>query len=395
MRLRQQLRGVWEVEVGVCGVQWMMGDTVSMYCFVILSFCHSSHQLIVADGNPRVIGIRDTESVMDLTAKMADARRIMVIGNGGIAMELVYEVKNCEVIWTIKDAAIGTTFFDEGAAKFFLSAFEDGPMSQEEEEKEGKDEKVLIKSKPMKRMRYMLDSTDNPSLHLQCQPERQTSSTDRGSALGPDWSSGIDIKASHIGKNVHIEYSCEVEKILSGKEFSAGNSKQTAVEGFDGEDRLWPLYVRLTTGSVFGCDLIVSATGVTPCLGFPVTTVKDGQEVNIFSDVREGMSVDEEMRTCVSDVYAAGDVCVVDWKDHSSLWFQMRLWSQARQMGAYAARCMTRHTLGEPVIMDFCFELFAHVTRFFGFKIVQCHMYRLCSLVSIMLKDWVRITSYC
>jgi NAD(P)H-nitrite reductase large subunit len=142
-----------------------------------------------------------------------------------------------------------------------------------------------------------------------------------------------------------------------------------------GEDRLWPLYVRLTTGSVFGCDLIVSATGVTPCLGFPVTTVKDGQEVNIFSDVREGMSVDEEMRTCVSDVYAAGDVCVVDWKDHSSLWFQMRLWSQARQMGAYAARCMTRHTLGEPVIMDFCFELFAHVTRFFGFKVVLLGKY--------------------
>ena len=49
--------------------------------------------------------------------------------------------------------------------------------------------------------------------------------------------------------------------------------------------------------------------------------------------------------------------------------FQMRLWSQARQMGAYAARCMVAASGGEKVHQDFCFELFAHVTKFFNYKV--------------------------
>ena len=65
----------------------------------------------------------------------------------------------------------------------------------------------------------------------------------------------------------------------------------------------------------------------------------------------------------------------------------MRLWSQARQLGAYAANCMWSHTgdqfpsalycyhgdfkctVKQPVLRDFCFELFAHVTKFFGYKV--------------------------
>ena len=65
----------------------------------------------------------------------------------------------------------------------------------------------------------------------------------------------------------------------------------------------------------------------------------------------------------------------------------MRLWSQARQLGAHAAICMWSHageqpsfschhgdftcdnTVGQPVMRDFCFELFAHITKFFGYKV--------------------------
>ena len=82
--------------------------------------------------------------------------------------------------------------------------------------------------------------------------------------------------------------------------------------------------------------------------------------------------VDSEMRTNIPDVYAAGDVCTVQWDPWPQMWFQvptavllyspsfppsvhanlkdicfilfqMRLWTQARQMGAYAARCMMAH----------------------------------------------------
>jgi hypothetical protein len=56
-------------------------------------------------------------------------------------------------------------------------------------------------------------------------------------------------------------------------------------------------------------------------------------------------------------------------------------------MGAYAAKCMISNgsktfakryailwcklpvTAGEEITMDFCFELFTHVTKFFGYKV--------------------------
>ena len=67
-------------------------------------------------------------------------------------------------------------------------------------------------------------------------------------------------------------------------------------------------------------------------------------------------------------------------------------------MGAYAARSMVAHTSknhhivlqnfdrnyshnmicftgGEDITLDFCFELFAHVTQFFGFKVVLLGRY--------------------
>lgn len=34
----------------------------------------------------------------------------------------------------------------------------------------------------------------------------------------------------------------------------------------------WPLHVQLTNGSVYGCDLVLSATGVLPCTDFITRT---------------------------------------------------------------------------------------------------------------------------
>jgi len=49
------------------------------------------------------------------------------------------------------------------------------------------------------------------------------------------------------------------------------------------------------------------------------------------------------------------------------MWLQMRLWTQARQMGQFAAQCMADEEKND---LDFCFEAFAHATTFFGFKVV-------------------------
>ena len=49
----------------------------------------------------------------------------------------------------------------------------------------------------------------------------------------------------------------------------------------------------------------------------------------------------------------------------------MRLWTQARQMGLFAGHSICAALNHQPKpILDFSFELFVHVTRLFGFKVV-------------------------
>lgn len=48
------------------------------------------------------------------------------------------------------------------------------------------------------------------------------------------------------------------------------------------------------------------------------------------------------METSCSGVFAAGDVCTVDWIDGSPHWFQMRLWTQAS-----ASHCLGRALAGK------------------------------------------------
>jgi len=50
-------------------------------------------------------------------------------------------------------------------------------------------------------------------------------------------------------------------------------------------------------------------------------------------------------------------------------WFQMRLWSQARTMGRYAAHCMCGDVQDELGIW-INFEIFSHITNFFGQKVI-------------------------
>ncbi len=51
---------------------------------------------VVAEGE-RVVWLRDTQSTLELRRKLHSARRVLVVGNGGIALELVHEIQGCEV----------------------------------------------------------------------------------------------------------------------------------------------------------------------------------------------------------------------------------------------------------------------------------------------------------
>lgn len=314
-----------------------------------LCICSGGRPKLLTQDNPYVIGIRDTDSAQEFQKRLSNAKRIVVVGNGGIALELVYEVEGCEVIWAVKDKAIGNTFFDAGAAQFLIPSLEaDKPE----------------RAAPCKRPRY---TTEEPApgaaqtFTADKNARRQGScSTEAGSALGPDWHEGLALRgAEQVSRRVSLEYQCEVEKIFTSAELLNSPQQTLRPENVGS----WPVYIQLTNGKTFGCDFVVSATGVVP----NTEPFLHGNNFALADD--GGLQVDDHMMTSESDVYAAGDVCTACW-EHSPLWQQMRLWTQARQMGWYAGRCMAAHVLSEPIELDFCFELFSHITKFFNYKVV-------------------------
>ncbi|XP_048191135.1 pyridine nucleotide-disulfide oxidoreductase domain-containing protein 1 [Perognathus longimembris pacificus] len=313
-----------------------------------LCLCAGAKPKLICEGNPYVLGIRDTDSAQQFQKRLTNAKRIVVVGNGGIALELVYEVEGCEIIWVIKDKAIGNTFFDSGAAEFLTSKL-----------RSGKPEAKLVQ----KRTRYTTEGTGKKA-------HKKAIADNTGSALGPDWHEGLALKGTREGsRDVHIETLCEVQQISLQEELRATGKKPLPFPGAKCADAdAWPVYVELTNGKIYGCDFIISATGVLP----NTEPFLRGNKFALGED--GGLRVDERMRTSLPDVYAAGDICTASWPP-SPVWQQMRLWTQARQMGWYAAKCIAAGILGDPIDMDFSFELFAHVTKFFNYKVVLLGKY--------------------
>ena len=46
----------------------------------------------------------------------------MIVGNGGIATEMVHELESVDIVWSVKDDAIAANFIDAGCAEFFSSS---------------------------------------------------------------------------------------------------------------------------------------------------------------------------------------------------------------------------------------------------------------------------------
>uniref|UniRef100_A0AAZ3QYB7 Pyridine nucleotide-disulphide oxidoreductase domain 1 n=1 Tax=Oncorhynchus tshawytscha TaxID=74940 RepID=A0AAZ3QYB7_ONCTS len=105
-----------------------------------LCICSGSRPKLLTQDNPYVLGIRDTNCAQVLD----NAKRIVVVGNGGIA-KCEFEVGGCEVI-------IGNTFFDVGADQ----------------------------AATCKRARYTIEGA----------------AATQGSALGPYWHEGISLRGA-------------------------------------------------------------------------------------------------------------------------------------------------------------------------------------------------------
>ncbi|TPP57743.1 Pyridine nucleotide-disulfide oxidoreductase domain-containing protein 1 [Fasciola gigantica] len=177
---------------------------------------------------------------------------------------------------------------------------------------------------------------------------------------------------------VQVVYKVRIHRLLTPTEFreSGLRSINPFPDQADFSDD-WPVFVELTNGEVYGCDLIVSAVGVEASFQ-PVSSTVSRTSADFFGTLFDlapasaggGVLVDDQMQTSVPDVYAAGDCAFANWT-WAPHWIQMRLWSQARQMGFQAAKAMFGHATGERLVpLDFTFELFTHVTYFFGFKVV-------------------------
>lgn len=299
--------------------------------YKMLCLCNGARPKLIENYNNFILGIRDTESVLQFSQKIKNSKRIVIVGNGGIATEIVHEVDGLEMIWVIKDKHISATFVDPGASEFFMN-------------KIYKNDTFVHTnvSSLTKRMRYTVSDI--------------TAVAD-GPALGPDWHNNFDIKSSYLkSAKIQIEYECEVIKILNKSE----------QKEFDPMEE-WPIYVQLTNGKIIGCDFIVSATGV-----IPNSDIKGLEDIKKEKD--GGLLVDWKLETSKQDIYAAGDVCSAGWV-LAKHWFQMRLWTQAHQMGRYAAKSMVSKMKNEEFLQDFCFELFTHVTKFFGYKVVLLGLY--------------------
>lgn len=283
--------------------------------------------------------IRDTETAKDFQSILSTSKRIIIVGNGGIATELVYEVSGCEIVWAIKDNNFGATFFDSVVSKFFSDFLKEDPASKG--------------AQITKRHHFTVNQAESEQKN------------EFGVALGPDWHNGF----SMIGKsqkNVVIEKCCQISNIYRDVASIPTEKSSHIVKSTDQDN--WNVYVELSTGQIYGCDMVISATGVLP--NSQVFT-----ENNTFTlGADKALLVDNEMRTSIEHIYAAGDVCAAGWP-LAAHWFQMRLWTQARQMGFYAAKCISAHIHKTSPELYFNFDVFTHVTRFFGLRVILLGLY--------------------
>lgn len=298
----------------------------------VICICTGGIPRLISDSNKcqRILGIRDTDSVKDFQEKLKNGRRMLIVGNGGIASEIVHATRGIQKVWVVRDDYISATFVDPGAAEFFQETFKN---KSKEQEKEKTDSTVL--------RRHVFTEEDSVvSINKNL----------RSAALGPDWYRKLEkVKNESGDQELEIIYKVEVKSVI------------------ETDSKAYALDVTLTNGRTIECDFVISATGVEPAVNFTWD-----QLPNRGTD--GGLAVNEFQETSVTDVFAAGDVACAAWK-HAAHWFQLRLWTQARQMAGMAAKAMHARITNQEVLQDFCFELFTHCTSLFGYRVVLLGKY--------------------
>ena len=353
-----------------------------------LCICSGAKPRCIYD-HPDFITIRDTDSIVELASRISSGGRIAIVGNGGIALELIYLLDFCDVTWIIKDHNyVGSTFFDATASSFIMPQLEARlnarELHQYHPQQHEPPVEVKIKNRP-KRTRQ--------------QEDKFLSSLTPGSALGPEWASKTELtkmisseviekKGSlkiHYGQSfidIHVQdgeggrckrvYLRDQGTYMDEEHVFVGDTKMETTT-HDDECRI---HLHLSDGSVVSCDTVVCAIGVEPNLDFISNEKREGGGMK--KGKNGALVVNERCETSAPKVWAAGDCswidrsCGGDEVDLSHNWLQMQLWSQAKSMGTLAAQCMVSCDDIEAceLFAGVHFELFAHTTHFFGYKVV-------------------------
>lgn len=271
----------------------------------------------------RFLFLRDTQSAEQLKHRLENSRNLLIVGNGGIATELIYELKNVKVTWLVRDTWICASFFPEDVEKFIenrlLKGREDGKKH------------------------------DSVQKYLQHSTFSESHGSALGPALGPDWCSSIDFNSiSKESRSVEILRNCIIQNIQNSTE------NELLIEYLDKNDG---------TVDLLKPDLVIWAGGVV------ANSEVWKNEASLKTTENGAISVNDACETSIPDVYACGDVCSMRLSEASTLWNQRQLWTQARQLGEVCGRAMAAGA-EEARMQSMYFELFSHCTTFFGLKVV-------------------------
>lgn len=297
------------------------------------------------------------------------ARRIALVGNGGIALELVDALcgrglaveglESCELVWLVKHAAVGDAFFDVDVADFLARALElrrrrgDDDDENTTRARGGVDWEALARSSSSA-------------------AEDGTKRRRVGAAAGPEWATRFRAEVEDARGTGRRRMRLRVVKNVEIRD---------AVKTPEGANAL-----TLTDGETIEVDAVVAAAGVEPRCEW--LDESDAPR----STIDGGVLVDECMRVLGrrnDSIFAVGDACSMERRASAvdAPWFQMRLWSQAAQTGAFAAKVAAGACDGDA--LGFNFELFTHCTRFFGLKVILLGLYNAQKLESEPASDVV------
>lgn len=343
--------------------------------------------LRVAEFSDNVATLRDTDSVESLKTKLARAKRAVIVGGGGIAMEAVHEITGCELVWLMKGTHIGSAFFDQRGGECLSQLFGLDMYLRNQSDRDSTSLSVF------------LDEDNQPSVFQPHLPTEATEARVRsrqptpvvsyGSGVGPEWISRR-FEPMLLDEKGNIERRPpDMYTELKGSNDPVGNRVQIVLRSevnqlVKDRTRKWPVVATLSDGSEIGCDIILAGTGVVPNVewlhgsGIDVDWDRPSDSRSIMDNEAPGgiLVSAEDLSTNVCGVFAAGDCTTVKPGTGGSDWRQMRLWTQARTAGRACAQSMAAFLRGEePACAGLDFEVFAHATQFFDKKVVLLGRY--------------------